>query len=154
MIKEFSGTNYYLSNFYERPVVYEGITYKSNEAAFQAAKIPPNTVDPKTGLTREDFANMPPNEAKFKGKKVKLRDDWEDIKDHIMYQIVLNKFTRHVDLQNKLISTTNEVLQEGNRWHDTYWGVDIHTKVGLNKLGYILMDVRKQLRKQQKQTHK
>lgn len=38
MINEFRGKNFYLSNFYEVPVTYDGITYGSNEAAFQAQK--------------------------------------------------------------------------------------------------------------------
>jgi len=34
-IDSFRGKNYYLSNFYERPVTYDGITYKNNEADYQ-----------------------------------------------------------------------------------------------------------------------
>lgn len=39
MIKEFRGKYYFLSNFYEAPITYEGITYQNNEAAFQSAKV-------------------------------------------------------------------------------------------------------------------
>ncbi len=37
-IYTFYGENFYLSNYYEAPVTYDGITYKSSEAAFQAQK--------------------------------------------------------------------------------------------------------------------
>lgn len=34
-IDSFRGKNYYLNNFYERPVTYDVITYKNNEADYQ-----------------------------------------------------------------------------------------------------------------------
>ena len=36
-------------------------------------------------------------------------------------------------------------LVEGNTWGDMYWGVDLHTMKGQNKLGKILMKVRNEL---------
>lgn len=42
-ISSFRGTHFFLSNFYEAPVTYNGLTYQNNEAAFQAQKcINPN----------------------------------------------------------------------------------------------------------------
>lgn len=81
MIKEFKGKYRWLSNFYNSPVTYNGITYQNNEAAFQAQK----TFDENIRL---EFANLSPSEAKRKGRKVKLRSDWEEVKDKIMYEIV------------------------------------------------------------------
>ncbi len=37
-ITDFEGEYYFLSNFYESPVIYDGVQYGSSEAAFQAAK--------------------------------------------------------------------------------------------------------------------
>ncbi|MGM9605038.1 MAG: hypothetical protein ACI3XG_08225 [Faecousia sp.] len=37
-------------------------------------------------------------------------------------------------------------LEEGNTWHDTFWGVDAKTRDGENHLGRILMRVRQDLR--------
>ena len=37
-INSFRKEFYYLSNFYETPVTYNGLTYQNNEAAFQAQK--------------------------------------------------------------------------------------------------------------------
>ena len=39
VIQEFVGEYYFLSNYYETPVTYKGITYQNNEAAFQAQKL-------------------------------------------------------------------------------------------------------------------
>ncbi|MDI3411831.1 hypothetical protein QKW52_22665 [Bacillus sonorensis] len=39
VIDEFKGKYYFLSNFYSAPVMYQGITYQNNEAAFQAMKV-------------------------------------------------------------------------------------------------------------------
>lgn len=136
MIKEFRGKYYFLSNFYSAPVLYDGIKYNNNEAAFQAQK----TLDLNL---RKNFSTLEPNTAKARGRKIKLREDWEDVKDQIMYEICLAKFSQNENLKNLLLSTNNEKLIEGNNWNDTYWGVSYG--VGKNKLGMILMKIRNEL---------
>lgn len=137
MIKVFDGEYAFLSNFYERQVEYEGITYGSSEAAFQAQK----TLDIEERL---QFATLTPMQSKRKGRKVTLRPDWEGVKVLTMYEIVLAKFTQNPDLAEKLIATGDEELVEGNYWHDTFWGVC--DGVGTNFLGKILMDVRENIK--------
>lgn len=139
-ITRFRDEYYFLSNFYECPVKYNGYLFNSAEAAFQASKS--DTVDPK-------FCTMSPGEAKSAGRKVKLREDWEEVKDAIMRDVLLAKFTLNEDLRCKLIATGDAILIEGNTWHDNYWGV---CKCGTcvfreryNKLGILLMDVRQEL---------
>lgn len=132
-IDNFRGDNYYLSNFYECPVTYEGLTYKNNEAAFQAQKC----INPKD---REQFCNLNGSEAKKLGRRVNLRKDWEDIKIQVMKDIVTVKFTQNEDLQQKLIDTKDIYLEEGNTWGDRTWGTV--NGVGANNLGRILMSVR------------
>ena len=63
-----------------------------------------------------------------------------------MYRICLAKFTQNPDLAKRLLDTGDEILEEGNTWHDTYWGVDLKTGEGKNMLGSILMRVRNELR--------
>lgn len=133
MINKFRGENRFLSNFYETSVEWEGLTYPSSEAAFQAAK----TLDQED---RKRFQTMAPTIAKREGYKVKLRENWEDIKIDIMYQIVLAKFSQNEFLKQKLIATGREWLEEGNTWGDRTWGtVD---GIGNNYLGKVLMAVR------------
>ena len=137
MINEFRGKYYFLSNFYDYPVKYQGLFYSNNESAFQAQKTLNKNI-------RESFCGINPSQAKSKGRRVLLRSDWEDIKDKIMYEIVYNKFSQDEIMKQKLLSTNDEYLEEGNSWHDYYWGVC--NGRGKNKLGKILMKVREELR--------
>ena len=133
MIDTFRGDYFFLSNFYEAPVIFDGIRYCNNEAAFQAQKCI-NVED------RKAFSTMNPSEAKKAGRKVILRSDWEIVKVDLMYKIVKAKFAQNIDLALKLAATNNEELVEGNTWGDKIWG-----KVngeGQNLLGKILMDIR------------
>lgn len=133
MINKFRGANRFLSNFFETDVTWEGLTYPSSEAAFQAAK----TLDLEE---RKRFCIMPPTQAKREGYRVKLRNDWEEVKIRVMYEIVLAKFSQNEFLKQKLLATGNEWLEEGNTWGDKTWGTV--NGVGNNYLGKILMAVR------------
>lgn len=137
MIKEFRGKYYFLSNFYDYPVTYQGITYLNNESAFQAQKTLNENI-------KKSFCNLDPSQAKRKGRRVQLRSDWEDVKDNFMYEIVLAKFSQDAKLKRMLLDTNDEYLEEGNTWNDTYWGVCRGR--GKNKLGKILMKVREELK--------
>ena len=144
MIKEFSGEYEFLSNFYNSPVLYNGLLFKNSEAAFHAQK----TLDVNE---RKKFIEYHAGKSKREGRKVDLRTDWEEVKDNIMYEICKAKFTQNADLKQKLLSTGKEYLEEGTTgWHDNYWGNCNCDKckdiVGKNKLGKILMKIREELR--------
>lgn len=128
----------FLSNFWDAPVTYGGLTYGNNEAAFQAQKC-------MDEAEREQFTTLRSNEAKRLGRRVQLRPDWEDVKVPVMEEIVRAKFTQNEDLKQLLLATGELVLEEGNSWHDTFWGVDAKTREGQNHLGRILMKVRGEL---------
>lgn len=134
-ILEFKDDYYFLSNFYEKKVTYQGLTFRNNEAAFQAMKCPERM---------KEFCNLNPSAAKRLGRSVKLRTDWEEIKETIMYEICMAKFSQHPDLARKLIDTGDGLLVEGNFWGDRVWGVCDGT--GNNKLGKILMKIRSKLK--------
>ena len=143
MIKEFRGQYYFLSNFYNAKVTWEGITYLNNESAFQSAKV--TDYD-----TRLKFANLDPSSGKRKGRNVQLRHGWDNIKFDIMYEIVKAKFTQNEDLKVKLLATGDEELQEGNYWHDNIYGNCVCNKCksikGQNNLGKILMKIREEIK--------
>lgn len=131
----FRGEYYFLSNFYQTDIVYDNLHFTSAEAAFQSAK----TTNFDTKLK---FTKLNPSQAKALGRSIKLREDWEDIKDKVMYDILHIKFGNYI-LAERLVKTGDAVLVENNDWGDTYWGVD-KSKGGLNKLGQILMQIREE----------
>lgn len=135
IIDSFRNEYYFLSNFYEAPITFDGITYLNNEAAFQAQKV-------LSG--RERFANLNPSEAKHLGRRVSLRPDWESVKVNLMRDIVRAKFAQNEDLREKLLNTGDAYLVEGNDWGDKIWGQV--NGAGQNLLGQILMEVREELR--------
>lgn len=136
MIDRFENEYYFLSNFYNAPIIYHGIRYENNESAFHAQK----------DLSRsKEFCNLNPSGAKMLGRRVILREDWEEVKDLIMYEINYEKYAQNIDLRRKLLETGNQELIEGNFWNDTYWGVC--RGIGENHLGKILMKVRGEFQK-------
>ncbi len=135
-ISEFRNQYYFLSNFYECLVSYNGITYRNAEAAFQAQKTLDNDI-------RKQFEAMSASEAKKQGRRISLREDWEDVKVDIMRDIVLAKFEQNPELSDKLIKTDGMCLIEGNNWGDRTWGMVGNE--GMNLLGNILMETRETL---------
>lgn len=139
-ITDFHDPRYsFLSNFYAADVLYEGLIYKNNEAAFQAQKC-------LSLEEKQNFVNLPPNKSKALGRKVRLRPDWEEVKFGIMEEIVRAKFFQHPELAVKLVSTGDRPLIEGNLWGDTCWGIDARSGKGENNLGKILMKIRNELK--------
>ena len=138
-IKSFSGEYRFLSNFWYHPVVMGGMTFPTNEHAFQAAKT-------NSGMQRREVCNAgTPSIAKLLGRSVMMRPDWEEIKLDVMYRINRQKFVYNTELGNKLLATGDAELIEGNTWGDKFWGVC--DGEGQNHLGKILMRVREDVRK-------
>jgi ribA/ribD-fused uncharacterized protein len=129
----FRGEHYFLSNFYPCDITYDGLTYFSSEAAYQAQK----TTDK---LLRRKFSLLSAADAKKLSHEIDIRKDWSDIKVTVMREILYNKFTNHADLKELLIKTGDIELIEGNTWNDTFWGVC--NGQGKNMLGKLLMEVR------------
>ena len=132
-ISSFRGDYYFLSNFYEAPVYYDGICYKNSEAAFQAQKC-------FQDADRFKFVSLTAAESKKLGRQIKLRSDWDQIKVSVMKDIVYAKFTQNPDLLEKLLKTNDAYLEEGNTWGDRIWGTVNGS--GANLLGQILMSLR------------
>ncbi|AJD93144.1 hypothetical protein JMA_38260 (plasmid) [Jeotgalibacillus malaysiensis] len=135
-IFHFDGQYAFLSNFEPSPILVDGYSFENGEAAFQGFK----------DMTRiDDFATLRPSKAKQLGRQVTLRSDWESIKSDVMYKVVFAKFSQNEHLKKKLLETGDRLLVEGNWWNDKIWG--IAGNKGENRLGEILMRVRKELKK-------
>lgn len=125
-ITSFKGKYFFLSNFFPD----QGC---SLEHSYQAAKA--TSPDDHYYVMGADG----PGEAKRRGRKIACRPNWDEIKDDIMFGLLLVKFA-DPRLKQALLDTGDEYLQEGNTWGDTYWGVC--DGKGQNRLGELLMDVR------------
>lgn len=134
MIKEFKDEFAFLSNFIAAKVIFNNITFATVENAYQAAKC-------KFPEDMSEFINITSGQAKRKGKRVVIRDDWENVKLTIMEDLVRQKFNQE-PFKTLLINTNDLVIQEGNSWNDTFWGIDLKTGIGQNHLGKILMKIR------------
>jgi ribA/ribD-fused uncharacterized protein len=138
MIGPFRGKYRFLSNFHPCRIEFEGLTYQSTEAAYQAAKS--HDPDFRKLLTLANAA-----ESKRLGKTCFLRSDWEQAKDDVMLRVLRVKFAQE-PFRSLLLDTGEEELAELNSWNDRYWGVDLLTGEGQNHLGKTLMQVRQELR--------
>jgi ribA/ribD-fused uncharacterized protein len=138
VIDSFSKQYRFLSNFYPCKIWFEGLLYPSTEHAYQAAK----TLDMQERIR---ISKLPVADAKKAGNKIKIRDDWEEIKISVMVQLIDMKFNIQL-FAEKLLATGEAELIEGNWWNDVFWGVC--KGVGKNMLGIILMEKRDRLKEE------
>jgi ribA/ribD-fused uncharacterized protein len=144
MVKTFTKDYAFLSNFYPSRITYGGIAFPTVEHAFQAMK----TTDINQ---RKIIAEKPsPGQAKIYGRRVPLRPEWDKIKIDRMRTLLGLKF-EIPELRSKLLATEELFLQEGNTWHDNFWGRCLCAKCCKtdnykNWLGVLLMELRAQLR--------
>ena len=146
-IDSFTGEYAFMSNFSYSPMKFADITVPTAEHAFQMMKT--------TDRNMREFVAMAPtaSQAKSRGRGVKIRGDWEQIKFSVMYQIQTAKYRQNPHLRTALLATGDAELAAGTWWHDNTWGDckgercrDIE---GYNMLGNILMKVRERLREEE-----
>ena len=137
MINSFRKEFGWLSNMYSCEMEYEGHIFKSVENAYMWAK---NKED-------KDWLNAclcnEPNVVKKLSKEINIREDWEDVKLKVMYELLLLKFKQE-PFKTKLKNTGLENIQEGNFWNDKFWGVCLKSNPneGENHLGRLIMHIR------------
>jgi ribA/ribD-fused uncharacterized protein len=135
--------NFYLSNFYAAPIEVEyfdqKIKFKTSEHLYQAMKF----FYDQTKFFQIVGAKTPKEAANLGRTFSGIRDDWEDVKDGVMYDAVMEKFKQNPFLKEKLLATGDEELIEASP-KDKYWGR--FNGEGLNMLGKILMMVREKIK--------
>eukprot|EP01065_Artemidia_motanka_P052578 TRINITY_DN9539_c0_g1_i1.p1 TRINITY_DN9539_c0_g1~~TRINITY_DN9539_c0_g1_i1.p1 ORF type:complete len:1254 (+),score=241.51 TRINITY_DN9539_c0_g1_i1:261-3764(+) len=119
-------------------------SWPSIEHFFQAMKF--------EGTSHEDDVRLAPTpeEARARGKDRSrpLRKDWDAVKEDIMLEGLRAKFQQVSDCHDVLLRTgTRKLLFSDSA--DDYWGIG-PAGTGMNKLGEMLMTVRRDLRKQQR----
>jgi len=137
--------NKFLSNFYitSIPFYFAGYTWDCSEIPYQAMK----------ATNESDFLlianSKTPGESKKLGKKINISKNFNLYKVEIMWTILLAKFSLPKE-KNMLISTEENILIEGNYWHDNFWGDCFCPKCkeieGINTLGKLLMELRNELK--------
>ncbi|MBO4407742.1 MAG: NADAR family protein [Clostridiales bacterium] len=146
----------YMSNWYPAEFTVDGVSYNCSEqymmhqkALFfgdkaSAEKIM-STSDP--ALQKKYGSNVMP----FDG------DTWQGVRQTIVYKGVYAKFAQNEELKELLLSTGDDILAEA-ALKDKDWGIGLCTNDpeafrrklwrGKNLLGYLLMTVRYELRKE------
>ncbi len=146
------------SNFYPSPIIINGITGATFEHYYQAAKFIGVSLEYSKLILKQNT----PNKAKILASQkisggykwrtdlnvfiklyldqgIRIRNDWENVKDNIMRKIVYIKFSNQ-KLKNVLLSTGGYAISE-HTTRDFYWG-DGGNGNGKNMLGKILVETR------------
>ena len=128
------------SNFAPYPIEIDGAVWPTSEHYFQAQKFADaaHREAIRTATSPMDAANMGRDRSR------PLRDDWERVKDDVMYRALAAKFTQHPALREQLLATGDAPLVEHTA-NDRYWA-DGGDGRGRNMLGVLLMRLRDELR--------
>jgi ribA/ribD-fused uncharacterized protein len=139
MIKEFKDEYRWLSNFAPVEIRIGDRLFESVEHAYQSTK--------SDDVFWKGFCRTEKNPVvvKREAKKIVLRKDWEEVKEDIMLDCLRQKFSQE-PYKQLLLDTKNQEIQEGNWWGDDFWGVNLKTGKGQNKLGKMIVQVRKEIR--------
>jgi ribA/ribD-fused uncharacterized protein len=143
-IAQFQGKNRWLSNFWNAPQEIAGQTYINNEQWYVMNKC--------ENLHDQIMSATKPGQIKGTGRRCKMRENWDNVKLAVMKVGLNAKFTQNDDLKQKLLDTGDAILEEGNTWGDSFWGInknpDRGPLGGQNHLGKLLMELRDELRSQ------
>ena len=147
--------NGYLSNWYLSDFVFDGIRFSSMEQYMMYQKaVTFNDND----IADEILKTSDVRKIKEFGRKVKGYNNtiWNGIRQIVIYNGLLEKFSQNEELKKHLLSTENNYLAEC-AVQDKIWGIglsmddkrrfDISQWQGQNLLGFALMRVRNDLRK-------
>lgn len=142
----FRGDYQFLSNFYHTPVSVLGRTWPSSEHAFQAHKTLFALDGAAVPRWLDQLQSASIRESKTLGKRLAIDlDAWDAFSTEAMRRSLAAKFS-DPGLAYRLVSTGETALVEYNTWGDRLWGVDAKTRVGQNRLGGLLMELRARLR--------
>ena len=145
--KEF-GEYGYLATYSNHGFFKDGVFWKTSEHYYQAQKFEDSDV--KVIIQNAET----PKIASVIGRdrNLKLRSDWEEVKQDVMFDAVYYKFKQNKDILQKLLDTGNATIVEATV-KENYWGCGPNND-GQNNYGKILIKVREKLRTEQKKGDK
>lgn len=130
----------WFSNMTPVKIEIDEIVFNSVENYYQAMKSNSKEI-------QKEIAIMSPFLSKKIGRKVIIREDWDEVKYKFMRAGLEAKFNIP-EWKSKLLDTKDEEIVEWNNWNDKIWGVSIRDQEGDNLLGELLMGIRKELKEQ------
>lgn len=148
----------FLSNWYESDFTIDGRTFSSIEQYMMYQKA---SVFHDEEHAREVLQMTDAREIKAVGRKVRNYNDtvWNGIRQIVVYEGLMAKFSQSKELTGQLLDTGDAVLAECNPG-DPVWGIAMERDdedrfymdrwKGSNLLGFLLMIVREKLRSEQK----
>ena len=129
-----------LSNFHLSSFLLEGKMWPTVEHYFQAQKFP---ADPELQERIREAKSALSAKRLGRTKTAAFLDNWDSIKDTVMYTGIKAKFQQNADLATLLAGTGSAwLIEKASR--DSYWGSGPNN-CGKNKTGHILMRVRLEL---------
>lgn len=145
--------NGYLSNWYLADFTVEGTVYSSMEQYMMHQKA---LLFGDIAIAQQILSTANVGKIKALGRSVQGYDDilWGGLRQIIVYRGLLEKFRQNVDLKDKLLATSQDILAEC-AVQDKIWGIGLSMKddrrfdlsqwQGQNLLGFSLMCVREAL---------
>lgn len=145
--------NGYLSNWYPSPFTVDDIAFSSMEQFMMYRKA---ICFGDEEVATQILSTSEVAEIKLLGRQVSNYDEslWNGIRQIVVYEGLLAKFSQNEELKGKLKATENSVLAEC-AVKDRIWGIGLSMKDpnrlnkdkwnGQNLLGYTLMMVRERL---------
>ena len=144
MISQFKGEYSWLSNFATASIQSGDFLFPSVEHAYMSEKS--DSKEWKLFCTND--ANSP-GAVKKASYHEKLVDGWHEKKVGIMRQFLIQKFNQE-PYKTLLIKTGSNYISEGNWWDDCFWGICLKLNSGENMLGRLIMEIRENLNKENK----
>jgi len=129
----------FFSNFSAHPIFIDSERWNTVEHYFQASKFDDEQIKKKI----QSFESPMKAATEGRNRKNILVEDWDLIKESVMYNALKCKFVQHPKLMQELLSTKDCILIE-HTTNDDYWG-DGGDGKGQNRLGVLLMRLREEL---------
>lgn len=150
----FWGNNDIYSNFFYAPFRHQGLAFKWSEQAIMYRKAKFFGAD---AIANQILKAQTPKQCKDLGRSRQIpfnETAWVAVRELIYKEVLLDKFS-NPQLKRKLLETDEKILVEASPF-DKIWGIGLaedHPNAeipskwkGLNLLGKVLMEVRKELK--------
>ena len=130
----------YLATYSNHGFYKDDIYWKTSEHYYQAQKF----LDPNVRQMIIDAPNPKKASDIGRNREYHLRDDWEFVKQQIMFEAVYFKFKQNEEILKKLLETSDSYIVEATV-KENYWGCGPNND-GQNNYGKIVMAVRSKLK--------